>query len=495
MDQYRQIDFQVLEKLLEIAKTVAKYYVRVDKPGKYTAAQLYQRKNALGEKILILYDYDMMCEHKVYQDCEQCLFVVEVGTFKCSFPVQKLFEIVYRFEKICNVTQKNKVHFQFGEEEYEVISEKAMYLDREGKAITRKKTLVKLSERVAIERDKKTKRYNMYYFFAGMWYLIATNYDESQYKAIKERIEKYENFLFGLLQRWDLNTENRLNPIYKALFEALKSERANSTPEERKSENEPENEFREIGKGNIESIQSGKDSEQLQKEIHKNEVSVRSEYLRRYNPSYKSDYPIMFAVFTKCGTRYYTSGWSSDLIFEIPTIREKVKKFDMYLVIEEKDFSQIGETIFNTKGTGYFISVIDIKECRKRKKENIIFTVIRSGNELPKEISDTKSPEKDGTSETSNYKTISYHRPIYRPICDHAAESANSWGNCCPMFTYYLRQKVFPYELFHARRKISRFKPRCFVGYTSYHILKENALERKINGTTSVYNVLIRGET
>lgn len=167
----------------------------------------------------------------------------------------------------------------------------------------------------------------------------------------------------------------------------------------------------------------------------------------------------------------------------------------MYLVIEEKDFPQIGKTIFNTKGAGYFISIIDIKECRKRKKENIIFTVIRSGNELPKEISATKSLEKEGISETSNCKTSSYHRPIYRPICDHKAEPANSLGNSRPMLPNYLRQKVFPAESFCVRSKISRFKKRCFIGYTNYHLPKENALERKRNGNTSIYRVLIRGET
>ena len=59
----------------------------------------------------------------------------------------------------------------------------------------------------------------------------------------------------------------------------------------------------------------------------------------------------------------------------------------------------------------------------------------------------------------------------------------------------YFRQKVFPTELFYARRKISRFKPRYFVGYINYHLWEESVVKRKRNGNTSIYRALIRGET
>lgn len=173
----------------------------------------------------------------------------------------------------------------------------------------------------------------MYYFVAGIWHLLCQGYDENQYKAIKERIEKDENYLLGLLQKWDFNTENRLNPIYKALFEALKSERASSTPEQRKSE----------------SVQETNE-----------------------------DYP-------------------------------------------PEPYNESGCSKVNSHGAA------------PTKRKN--------------------------------------------------------------MHPNYLRQKVFPTELFYARRKISRFKPRYFVRYTNYRLLKESALGRKRNGNTSVYRVLIRGET
>ena len=84
---------------------------------------------------------------------------------------------------------------------------------------------------------------------------------------------------------------------------------------------------------------------------------------------------------------------------------------------------------------------------------------------------------------------------LERPICNHTEKSANSCGNCCLVLPCYLRQKVFPTELFYERLKISRFKPRYFVGCTNYYLCKENALKRKRNGNTSVYRALIRGKT
>lgn len=209
----KEMNLAILPELKRIANEVfAK--VKVSKEGTYTAAELWNGKDAFGESIII-----------DYKGTESDIYTAEIGTFKLQVTPQKLWYVLWKFEtQICKVKQADKMRFTYGNQEGENISAKAMYLDKEGKAITRKKNLVKLSERVAIEPNKKTKSYNMYYFASGLWYLIALNFDESQYKAIKERIEKDENYLFNLLQRWDFNTENRLNPIYKALFEVLKSE-------------------------------------------------------------------------------------------------------------------------------------------------------------------------------------------------------------------------------------------------------------------------------
>ena len=317
-----EINMAILAEIKKVANEVFAN-VKISRDGLYTAAELHKGKNAMGKNFYVFYDDNVV--NKVY--------TIEVGTSIYRIGVNMVFYALWQFEKLCHVKQGDKMRFTYGNQDGEHISAKAMYLNKEEKAATRKKNLIKLSERVAIEMDKKTKSYNMYYLVCGLWYLIALNFDKNRYKAIYERIEKDENYLFGLLQRWDFNNGNRLNPIYKALFDAMKSEQANNTSEQRKCENEAKN-----------------------------------------------------AV-----------------------------------------------------------------------------------------------------------------------ICDRTGESAGNKGNLPKtqvasatgynLLPFYLRQKVFPTEPFYTRRKISRFKPRYFVGYTNYRPRKENVLERKRNGNTSVYRALIRSET
>lgn len=194
----KEFNSAILKELRKIAgKVFAK--VTVSKEGTYTAAELWNEKDAFGESIVI-----------DYKGAESEIYTAEIGTFKMQVTPQKLWYVLWKFERLCNVKQADKMRFTYGEKLGENISEKAMYLDRSGKEVTRKKSLVKLSERVAIEPDKKAKSYNMYYLASSVWFLLCQRYDESQYKAIKERIEKDENYLFNLLQRWDFNTGNRL---------------------------------------------------------------------------------------------------------------------------------------------------------------------------------------------------------------------------------------------------------------------------------------------
>lgn len=431
----KEFNLAILAELKRIANEVfAK--VKVSKEGTYTAAELWNEKDAFGESLVI-----------DYKGTESDIYTAEIGTFKMQITPQKLWYVLWKFEKLCKVKQADKMRFTYGNQEGENISAKAMYLDKEGKAITRKKNLIKLSARVAIEPNKKTKRYNMYYFSTGMWYLIATNYDESQYKAIKERIEKDENYLFSLLQRWNFNTENRLNPIYKALFEALKSERANSTPEQRKSENEPENTV-------IRNVVIGRESY----------GSLCLEQMRLKsvgNNLYKDDNNLYFWYDKFCYCLgCYTRGVATFLKEQGNNIRAKIRE-----MIEQGGITTESANILY--GEMRKKDAPEKPECEQNTNEDY----------PPEPYNETESGE------------------LERPICDHAWKSANSWGNGCLMLPGYLRQKLFQTELFNANRKIRRFKPRYFVGCTNYHCEKENALERKRDSNTSVYRVLIRGET
>lgn len=415
----KDFNLQVLAKLVEIAKEIfAK--LTISKEGTYTAAELWNGKNAFGESIVI-----------DYKGTESEIYTAEIGTFKMQVTPQKLWYVLWKFERLCNVKQADKMRFTYGKQEGENISEKTMYLDRSSKEVTRKKSLVKLSERVAVEPDKKTKSYNMYYFVAGLWYLIAQNFDERQYKAIQERIDKDDNYLFGLLQRWDFNTENRLNPIYKALFEALKSERVKHTPEERKGENEPKNTV-------IREIVTGK-TEMGALHVEQREVKAVGNGLYKDSNNLYFEYGRYLYILGG-----YTRGVATFLKEQLD-IKAKIVS-----MIEEGGICTESAKILYEKLTGHTLG-------KTAKAE----------------------PAQEETHE--DYPPEPYNE-TGKTSCNDEAVSKPERKSIRATFA---RQKVFPTELYYARRKIRRFKRLSFAGYTNYHSHGESFANRTQTAKTS----------
>ena len=419
----KEMNLAILKELRKIAgKVFAK--VTVSKEGTYTAAELWNEKGAFCESIVI-----------DYKGTESEIYTAEIGTFKMQVTPQKLWYVLWKFERLCNVKQADKMRFTYGKQEGENISEKAMYLDKSGKEVTRKKSLVKLSERVAIEPDKKAKSYNIYYLASGVWFLLCQRYDESQYKAIKERIEKDEHYLFSLLQRWDFNTENRLNPIYKALFEALKSERVNDTPEQRKRENKDKNSV-------ICKVVTGRTNNGV--------LRVEQRKLKRIgNSLYKDDDNLYFwyGIYCYC-LGGYTRGAAAFLKEQGNNIRAKIRKM----------IEQGGITTESAK--------ILYEEMRKKDAPEKPESVHGTNEDYPPEPYNKEKSENVASLATFKTRNVatSYERFQDRTICGRFQKNIRP---------NYLRQKVFPTELFYARRKIIRFKPRYFVGYTN------SSLQRK----------------
>ena len=208
----KEFNLDVLAKLVEIANVIfAKLSINIE--GTFTAAELWEGKNSLRENIVINY-------HGTQFDT----YTVEVGTFKCSFTPERIFYAVWKFEQLCHVRQENKARFTYGVEKREIITGKAMYIGNSGKVITRKKTLVRLSEHVAYEPCKQSDSVDMYYFAGGIWYYVRDAYNENNRDFIAEKMEKEPENLKNLLSNWDYTKE-----VIK------------DTTEERKCENEAEN--------------------------------------------------------------------------------------------------------------------------------------------------------------------------------------------------------------------------------------------------------------
>lgn len=156
---------QILAKLIEIANYVFDNLLSI-KDGVYTAAELCNEKDALGNKICLSYK-------------EVETHTVEVGTFKCSIPSDRIFFTVWKFEQLCKVKQKDKVHFNKGVDNKEVVKEVAVYYKSNGNELSRRrKALEKHSDNVATDGT------SIFYKVNDVWYDLCIGYSDNSIKRV-----------------------------------------------------------------------------------------------------------------------------------------------------------------------------------------------------------------------------------------------------------------------------------------------------------------------
>lgn len=419
----KELNLQVLAKLVEIAKEIfAK--VTVSKEGTYTAAELWNGKNSLGEVIVINYNGT---ENEIYAD--------EVEGFKFQVSPRDIFLRLWKFERLCNVKQENKCRFTFGESEGEAISEKAMYKSNKGEIITRKKNMVKVCDNIAYSIEKgKTNPINLYFLTGGLWYMVGDAPDKETMKGRVKLLKQKDFILNNLKRRTGLMSEEcTLSPIFKALYEVLCTEAIKDTPEERKCENKPENTvIREVV---MESTKCGS--------IHVEQMEVK-----------------------EVGNGLYKD--ANNLYFE-----------------HERRLYILGGY---TRGTATFIKhQIDIKAkivsmieaggiCTESAK--ILYEKI-TAHTLGKPAKVEPAPEE--THE--DYPPEPYNRTGEASCNDEAVNVSERKA----IRTTFARQKVFPNELHFARRKIRRFKRISFARYTNYHSRGESAANQTGSGKSGGY--------
>lgn len=461
-------DLMLLEELIKLAKYIFTNHVTLNIEGKFTAAELSKGKDSLGRELKLSYnghDDDM---HDINFDW---------GGY--SLPTWKVFDMLYAMEKICNIRGEKKTSFVFGKEDNEVIKEKAMYytgsFERgsynhetgchevigkgDYKVVVKKTSLKKLSDKVA--EDKKGRPY---YKSGGIWYMIN---DRKITDQVIERISNDTDYLFGLLEKYDFSCKWELTDIYKALYCAMKSERVNNTPEQIKCENEPENTV-------ICNVVIGR----------KSYDSLCLEQMRLKsigNSLYKDDANLYFryGIYCYC-LGCYTRGVATFLKEQGDNIQDKIREM-------------IDQGGITTESANILYGEI----CKKDATENP--ECEQSTNEdYPPEPYNVKKPQNIAslaTFDAGNVET-SGKRMKARTICNHAGKSANSWENGCLMLPGYLRQKVFPTEVFYARRKMRRYKPFSCLRYTNYHSCGESFANQTGSGKSGDYSVVaIRGST
>lgn len=192
---------QILAKLIEIANYVFANLLSI-KDGVYTAAELYNEKDALGNKINLR--FESIETH-----------VIEVETFKCSIPSDRIFFTVWKFEQLCKVKQKDKVHFNKGVDNKEIVKEKAMYYKSNGNDIvSRKKALEKHSDNIA------TDGMSIYYKISDIWYDLRIGYCKEAMQRAIDVLAENPNYFIEYFQKQIANNQY-INSLEIAMCEAL----------------------------------------------------------------------------------------------------------------------------------------------------------------------------------------------------------------------------------------------------------------------------------
>lgn len=98
----KEINIAILEELKRLANEIFSNEIDIE-PGTYTAAELAKEKSAKGDVLKINY---------IKTNNESLLYrSVCVGSFKCEFLRDNIFNLVWRFEQLTSVKQKDKVRF------------------------------------------------------------------------------------------------------------------------------------------------------------------------------------------------------------------------------------------------------------------------------------------------------------------------------------------------------------------------------------------------
>lgn len=120
----------ILAELVKIANDVFTNEIEIS-PGTYTAAELAKLKDANGNEINIKY----LCVDAKLNITD--FRTVQINSFKCSFPVDQVFNLVWQFEKLIGTKQANKTRFTKIEERENIVCSFDMWITKEHLNITK----------------------------------------------------------------------------------------------------------------------------------------------------------------------------------------------------------------------------------------------------------------------------------------------------------------------------------------------------------------------
>ena len=220
----KMISAKILAKLLELANKYVVPCININIPGRYSASQLYDEKDAFGRKLCYSFDKDK-CDKIMPADNEFCVSVnasdftaeeMEILGYEPKFRLQikpdNIFYAISKFEQLAGLRSTDRAKFIIGEPAtiYETERAKVALFDYAKKKITTKtKTLTIISDSLAIYLNKKD-----YYAFClkinGKWINVYNRVGYSDFDGTIERAKKiitYERTKSGAQKYIDNNSD------------------------------------------------------------------------------------------------------------------------------------------------------------------------------------------------------------------------------------------------------------------------------------------------
>ena len=200
------VSAKILAKLVELANKYVIPCININMPGRYSASQLYDEKDAYGRKLCYGFDKDK-CAQIMPADNEFCVsvnasdFTAEEMAilgyepkFRLQIKPENIFYAISKFEQLAGLRSTDRAKFIIGEPEtiYETERAKVVLFDyAKQKIATKMKMLTIISDSLAIYLLKKA-NYAFCLKINGKWIDV---YHRAEYYDLAETIEKAKKII------------------------------------------------------------------------------------------------------------------------------------------------------------------------------------------------------------------------------------------------------------------------------------------------------------
>lgn len=196
------VSAKIAEKLVELANKYVVPCININIPGKYSASQLDDEKDALGNKLYWGIDADKCDVSQIEVTIAESDFseeeLEELGyspKFKLSIKNLMVFRAIAKYEQLAGIRSTDRAKFIIGEPEtlYETERAKVVIYDNEKqKIVTKTKTLTIISDSLALYPLMK----KGYYDYAicsminGKWYAVHYTITYYDFNGTVEKVGK-----------------------------------------------------------------------------------------------------------------------------------------------------------------------------------------------------------------------------------------------------------------------------------------------------------------